>query len=217
MSNHPGLQDYEASELGGSSEEGSIGDASSRPLRPDELETHLDMHAHWLEDAGREDDPPNNLEGSRLPPNADLRNRNLRGANLAGIVFGDALVSGTDFRDADLQDADMSGVQGLTPRQLAGAMLSRIDLPENVTVSEGCSQATQTARLARTIFLMIIGACIFCLFAIATTSDQDLLAGRADHSLPFVDVTVPVRPFMVYAPLFLLVVYGYFHLYLQAL
>ena len=164
-----------------------------------------------------------NLQG------ADLNDAKLQGADLARTNFegreatkdGEALeaadLTGANFRDADLSDARLSGVTGLLADKLAGANLSNAKLPDDIARFDGLNHVTEISKHARAIFLAVIGGCVFSWLTIATTTDVALLTNSATTPLPIIQTKVPIAGFYWTAPVILLGLYIYLHLYLQRL
>ncbi len=164
-----------------------------------------------------------NLKGARL------FGANLKGANLTRTNFegqeatedGEALeaadLTGANFRDADLSDARLSGVTGLLADKLAGANLSNAKLPDDIARFDGLNHVTEIFRHARTIFLAVIGGCVYSWLTIATTNDVGLLTNSATTPLPIIQTKLPIAGFYWTAPVILLGLYVYLHLYLQRL
>ena len=59
--------------------------------------------------------------------------------------------------------------------KLAGANLSNAKLPDDIAKFEGLGHVTEISKHARTIFLAMIGGCVFSWLTIATTTDVALL------------------------------------------
>ena len=164
-----------------------------------------------------------NLQG------ADLNDAKLQGADLTRTNFegreatkdGEALeaadLTGANFRDADLSDARLSGVTGLLADKLAGANLSNAKLPKDIARFDGLDHVTEISKHARNIFLAVIGGCVFSWLTIATTTDVALLTNSATTPLPIIQTKVPIAGFYWTAPVILLGLYIYLHLYLQRL
>ncbi len=199
-------------------EEEPAADEDEQPLREiskDELEAILAAHERWLESHGREGQKANlrraNLQG------AELAGANLQGAELAGANLQRADLRLADLRDADLSNAKLSTVTGLQSNQLGGADLSNAELPDDIAKFEGLAQVTEISKHARNIFLAVVGGCAFSWLTIATTTDAALLANTATSPLPIIGAEIPIAGFYWAAPIILLSLYLYLHLYLQSL
>lgn len=70
---------------------------------------------------------------------------------------------------------------------------------------------------ARKTFFALIAAALYSWLTIATTTDAELITDTASSSLPIIGTEIPLAGFYLMAPLILLAVYFYFHLYLQRL
>tara|TARA_R110002110_G_scaffold260260_4_gene476026 strand:+ start:4074 stop:6950 length:2877 start_codon:yes stop_codon:yes gene_type:complete len=166
---------------------------------------------------------------------AHLQDADLSGANLSGANFDDAVIpeidgeferpsssvhsvlTRTNLRHAHLRDARMTTVDGLQSVDLGGADLTNAQLPEEVNKFEGLRHVEELSKHARVIFLALIGACVFSWLTIGTTTDAGLLTSSASTPLPIIQTKVPIAGFYIAAPVLLLALYFYLHLYLQNL
>ena len=180
-----------------------------------DLSAVLERHKEWLETNGAVGEKAvlrgwdlsgENLQGKTLDQ-ADLSQADLREANLADAKL----------RDAILVDADLRDAKGLLPAQLAGTDLTRAKLPPDVAAFEVLGAIAEVSKTGRTLFMSMILACLYCLLALATTTDAQLLTNSTTTELPFVGVHIPTGGFFVVAPLMLLCLYFYFHFYTQNL
>jgi uncharacterized protein YjbI with pentapeptide repeats len=167
-----------------------------------------------------------NLEGAKLNQaclsganlsGANLVNADLEGANLRGASLKNAILKDTSLRKANLQYAELSDVTGLTADQLAGATVSGAKLPDDVVEFERLQQVNELGKTSRTIFLAMIGGCVYSWLSVATTTDVALLLNTASTPLPIIQTRVPLAGFYWAAPTILLSLYVYLHLYLQRL
>lgn len=181
----------------------------------DELAGRLASHALWLKTDGGEGERAD-LTHAWLPEvslvNADLRRAKLGHANLLN-----ADLTGADFRDADLRGATLSPVKGLQVQQLAGADLTDASLEPEVARFEGLAQVAEISKHARGVFLGVVGGCVYAWLALATTSDLALVVNAASTPLPIIQTDVPIAGFFLAAPVVLLGIYIYLHMYLQRL
>jgi len=143
---------------------------------------------------------------------ADLRGAHLNEATLRKADFADAKMREVRFRDADLSDAI-----DLMQEQLAATDLTRATLPEGFEKFEGLAQVTEISKQARAVFLSSIAACVFSWLTIATTTDLALILNSSSTPLPIIQTKVPIAGFYWAAPLVLLALYVYLHLYLHNL
>lgn len=132
-------------------------------------------------------------------------------------IIAAADVSDASFRNANLKDARLGDVTGLNAEALAGADLTNTRLPEAVKSFDAVGHAAELSKHSRANFLAIIAGCVFCWLVIATTTDAALLVNRAETALPIIQTKVPIAGFYWFAPVVLLSVYIYLHLYLQRL
>lgn len=145
---------------------------------------------------------------------ADLTDANLQGTDLRKARFANAELSACDLRDSDLRDADLSEVTGLQSQQLAGSNLSGADLPPEIASFEALDHVAEISRHARTVFLGVIGGCVYSWLTISTTSDAMLIVNAASTPLPIIQTHVPITGFYWAAPMILLALFLYLHIYL---
>jgi uncharacterized protein YjbI with pentapeptide repeats len=143
---------------------------------------------------------------------AVLKNADLTGASLNGAALKEANLYG-----AILTDANLEGASGLIDGQLAGTNLCRAKLPEDIALFSGVDQVEKISKQAKALFLAMIGACVFCWLTIGMTRDAALVLNKATTPLPVIQTKVPIASFYLIAPVVLLALYVYFHLYLQNL
>ena len=121
-----------------------------------------------------------------------------------------------NLREANLSDARLSGVTGLLPDRLAGAVLANAKLPADLeNFAAGLGQVREISLSARKVFIGLLAACLYCWLAIWTTTDVQLLPSNTDTPLPIIQTRVPIAGFYWTAPAILLAVYVYLHFYLQ--
>jgi uncharacterized protein YjbI with pentapeptide repeats len=158
---------------------------------------------------------------------AQLRGAYLNGAILEGQAIKEdgepgwdlpaADVTDTDFHDADLSNAQLSTVTGLRAERLAGAVLTNAKLPKDVASFDQLKHVEETSRNATTVFFGLLAASLYSWLTIATTTDVALITGSASSPLPIINTNIALSGFYLAAPLILIAVYCYFHLYLQRL
>jgi hypothetical protein len=100
---------------------------------------------------------------------------------------------------------------------LAGANLSNAKLPADIAKFDGLAHVAETSKNAATIFFGLLGACLYSWLTIATTTDVALIVNSANSPLPIINTPIPIAGFYYTAPLIVLAVYLYFHLYLERL
>ena len=135
--------------------------------------------------------------------------------DLFGVDFAGIDVTGMDFRQANLRGADLGSVIGLLPASLAGADVSGAELPAELSDFPALANVAEVSRHARVNFLAVVASCVFCWLTVAQTSDGSLIANRGELTLPVINTEVPVTGFFLFAPVILLALYVYLHLYLQ--
>jgi hypothetical protein len=149
----------------------------------------------------------------------DLSHASLRHVTFRNVKFGNCDLSEADLREAALSGADLSGVTGfLEPQQLAGSDLTGAKLPDSLReLFENLDVAKGVSANAQKLFIAMLAACLYSWLTIATTSDVNLIVNRATSPLPIIGTSIPIVGFYFVAPLLLVVIYCYFHLYLQKL
>jgi uncharacterized protein YjbI with pentapeptide repeats len=169
--------------------------------------------------------PGAQLQGASLN-GAVLREASLTSANFEQLVINkggepgqerSADVTDADFRDADLSNAQLSTVIGLRAEKLAGAVLTNAKLPEHVAKFDRLTHAAETSKHAGTTFFALLAASLYSGLTIGTTTDVALITGAASSPLPIINTNIALSGFYWVAPLILLGVYFYLHLYLQRL
>jgi uncharacterized protein YjbI with pentapeptide repeats len=148
---------------------------------------------------------------------ADLRNAVLRGSTLDGADLRDSDLNNCDLRNSSLVGAKLEGAAGLQVKWLAGADLTCAGLPSDVGSFESLKHVNEVSQIARPIFLTIITICFYSLLTLATTKDADLLTNTAASALPVIQTEFPIAWFYLVAPFVIVLVFVYFHLYLQRL
>lgn len=147
----------------------------------------------------------------------DFTRADLRGADFHGCTFRDADLTGARLYDADFTDADLREARGLLAGQFAGANLTRAQLPADAAQFPALEQVKELSQSSARLFLVILGFGTFLLLSIATAHDRDLILNQRGTKLPIIDVEIPLLSFYLVAPILLLLVYIYFHLYLGRL
>ncbi len=153
-----------------------------------------------------------NLQDSSLD-HVELREADLTGADLTGANLSN--VQGLE--KAKLNDINLTNTTGLLGNEFAGADITGAKLPEDLAKFDGLNYVEATSRQARSVFLAVVGGCVYAWLTIATTTDAELLVNTASTPLPIIQTTVPIAGFYWAAPLILLGLYLYLHLYLQGL
>jgi hypothetical protein len=216
-------------------------------ILPEELERVLAKHRRWCVNADEDGEVANlqgaNLQGANLS-NANLLGGSLIQANFRSAYLKAAIfekqenteekqennneielnrtlqvpdLTGARFQNADLSDAKLSTVTGLLTGALAGANLSNAKLPTDIAKFDGLAHVAETSKNAATIFFGLLGACLYSWLTIATTTDLALIVNSANSPLPIINTPIPIAGFYYVAPLIVLAVYLYFHLYLERL
>ncbi|MFQ5934087.1 MAG: pentapeptide repeat-containing protein [Dehalococcoidia bacterium] len=148
---------------------------------------------------------------------AALHTADLTGADLRGANLQEARLIKTKLRETQLQGAKLATAVGLLSSQFAGSDVSGAKLPEDIAKFEGLAHVEETSRNTRKIFLATLLGCVYSWLTIATTTDARLLTNSASSPLPIIRTEVPIAGFYWAAPIILLNLYFYLHLYLQRL
>jgi uncharacterized protein YjbI with pentapeptide repeats len=156
------------------------------------------------------------LRGADLA-DAKFEGREIKEDGEPGRDLAAANLTDADFRDADLSNAQLSTVTGLRAEMLAGAVLTNAKLPEDVARFDQLKHVEETSRNATTVFFGLLAASLYSWLTIATTTDVALVTGTTSSPLPIINTNIALSGFYLAAPLILLAVYSYFHLYLQRL
>lgn len=161
------------------------------------------------------------LQGANLStanlPRTHLRDANLRGGSLSEANFDRAQLLRADLREADLQDANLEKALGLVTTQLAATNVSGAKLPESIGQFEGLKQVQELSKGAKHLFISMLLGCVYSWLTLSTTTDVHLLTNSASTPLPIIQVPVPIALFHGVAPVILLSLFVYFHLYLERL
>ena len=152
------------------------------------------------------------LEGARLR-RAQLAHSDLRYAELVGANLSEA----RGLSDASLQGADLTDAVGLLGGEFAGMDLGGTRLPADIAGFTALEQIASLSQHARNVFLAMLAACVFSWLTVATTTDAALLGNSATSPLPIIQTPVPIAGFYWAAPLILLTLFFYLHIYLQRL
>ncbi len=159
---------------------------------------------------------------------AELMKANLRNADLSNVDLHEADLTGADLTGADmsrvkglekakLNNIDLTDATGLLGNEFAGADITGAKLPEDIARFDGLKYVETASRQARNVFLAMVGGCIYAWLTIWTTTDAELIVNTAMTQLPIIQTEVPIVGFYWAAPLILLGLYFYFHIYLQGL
>jgi hypothetical protein len=96
-------------------------------------------------------------------------------------------------------------------------VLTNPKLPDDVARFDALKHVEETSRNASTVFFGLLAAALYSWLTIATTIDVALITGTASSPLPIINTNIALSGFYLAAPLILIAVYCYFHLYLQRL
>ena len=182
-----------------------------------------------------------NLQGANLSQanlyRANLRESNLRGANMTRAYLHEARLSLADLKgailgradlqdatlhhavlyEANLQEANLHGVRGLQIKQLRGANMSSAQMPAGIEDTDWLKHVEETSRKGSRMFLIKIACCLYAGLVISSTQDVHLITNMAVSPLPVIGTKIPIASFFWVVPMFIFVLFIYFHLYLQRL
>jgi len=216
-------------------------------LLPDSLDDKIALiltdPAKWNKAYDEVDDPSSiNLDRAHFEHNTTLDGVKLNHVSLRQTVFNNCTVKNIQFKGADLSEAtffkvrfegygshdapafagaklmnaDISSISGLHVACLAGADLSGASLPEQFHF-DGLQSVEELSRNARTMFFILITFSVFCILSSVGFSDYELIMKTGKVVFPFVQASTDAVRFFQFAPLLLMGLYIYFHLYLSTL
>ncbi|MBI5521225.1 MAG: pentapeptide repeat-containing protein [Desulfarculus sp.] len=147
---------------------------------------------------------------------ASLRAANLQETNLFLADLREADLRNASFSGADLCYADISNAILPDVNQLAGMDLTGTRLPSDIAKFEGLANVKEAATKASHLFTILL---LGCLYAWLTVGTGFMGEAKEDKlGLPFIyNAYISREGFSLAAPLFLLGLYGYLHIYLQRL
>jgi len=117
---------------------------------------------------------------------------------------------GKEGKKADLSGEDLSGLN------LGGTNLKGAILPEGFS-DETLSRVEEVSKNARALFVWMILGCLYCWLAIGMTTDNQLISNSPTSKLPIIGTEIPIVGFYFAAPVFIIGIFFYFHLYIQRL
>jgi len=144
---------------------------------------------------------------------ANLARADLQGALLAEANLREAQLPWTLLSDANLQHADLTHATGLLAEQLAGANVAGAQLPEEIRLFPELAIVEQLSQGLQSLFFVLLSACVYSILTIATTTHARLLTNATSSPLPIIGTVIPIASFYMAAPLLLLGLYLYLHLY----
>lgn len=162
-----------------------------------------------------------NMEGADLSQatldGTDLTEANLSQARLEGVSFPKAKLPGAKLRGANLRDVHLEGATGVQAKQIAQADVSGATLPGDVHALQGLTAVEETSKSAKKLFLAMLLGCAYASLTIFSTLDAKLITNSSTSPLPIIQTPVPIAGFFYVAPVILLSMFFYFHLYMQRL
>jgi hypothetical protein len=118
---------------------------------------------------------------------------------------------------ANLQYTNLEDTTGLLGNEFAQADVTGTKLPDDIKEFKALEIVKETSQNARKIFFAMLLGCVYSWLTIATTTDVRLLTNTASSPLPIIGTEIPIAWFYIAAPLVLICLYFYFHLYLDNL
>jgi len=142
---------------------------------------------------------------------SDLRGKDLRGSNFSGST-----VRNVPFRGANLENSNLSEAVGLLADQLGDTNLRQALLPTGLDFTQ-LERVNDLSKICGSLMLSMLAACSYSWLTVGSTRDSALLLNTSTSQLPIISTSVPIVGFYWIAPILLLGIYIYFHLYLQRL
>lgn len=172
------------------------------------LERRLRSHADWLSGAAggeRARFTGDDVKG------ADLRNRDLR-----QVIFDNASLLNTDFRQADLSGAEFRNSISLHAARLGRANLNGAVLPHDFKF-DLLQNVQDVSREGGNIHKLVFVTCIFgWIFVISTTTETIILNSDVTQ-IPAIGIAMPIAGICTYGLLIALSMFIYWHLYVSRL
>jgi uncharacterized protein YjbI with pentapeptide repeats len=176
------------------------------------------------------------LQGANLTQ-VNLREADLQSANLAGAILREAsledalcmraslrkadlhgaALTGAHFERANLHNADLREASGIVETAFRGADLGGAQVPGDQLKFAGLDNVAEASKNAGKLFVSLLTGGAYAWIIIMSTTDVALLTNATAAKLPLIDTEIPVAAFYLAAPLVLLALSLYFHLYLQRL
>jgi hypothetical protein len=160
----------------------------------------------------------------------DLTGSSLQLSDLSNTIMWGAKVKNAYLKEVNLKSSKLNNIEGLSTAQiqhsnftgatgLFGNEFSRNDLtgvklPDEIKDFKSLEIVKETSQNARKIFFAMLLGCVYSWLTIATTTDVRLLTNSASSPLPIIGTEIPIAGFYWAAPLVLMCIYFYFHLYL---
>lgn len=144
-----------------------------------------------------------------------LLDTRVEGLSLCAASFRAADLRRAVFVECDLSEADFSDACGLLPSSFPGCNLRGARLPDGLGFEAPLATVQGAVSYARSLFLLIVAASLYCLLTVGATTDLDLLVNTASMPLPIIETPVPIGAFYALAPALLLASAVWMHAYLQ--
>ncbi|MDT3779290.1 pentapeptide repeat-containing protein [Nitrospira sp. MA-1] len=148
---------------------------------------------------------------------AKLDGSDLRNSEFSQSNFEEASLLRAKLNESNFQDSNFEKVTGLLGSQLAGTNVSGAKIPEDIRKFEGLTRIEELSKKSGKLFILMLVGCLYSWLTVATTTDSQLFLNSKYYNLPIIQTAIPITPFFYVAPLILLGIYIWFHLYLQRL
>lgn len=170
-----------------------------------------------------------NCQNSRFQMNkfdeTNFREANLNCSRFVANDFSGAILENADmknayipmpknFNKANIKYVNLEGATGLLGNEFAQTDVTGTILSDGIKEFKSLEIVEKTSENARKIFFAMLLGCVYSWLTIATTTDVRLLTNSASSPLPIIGTEIPIAWFYIAAPLLLICLYFYFHLYL---
>jgi uncharacterized protein YjbI with pentapeptide repeats len=147
----------------------------------------------------------------------DLSGASLRDTSLRGSVFSNACLAGCELFGSDLSSADLTLAEDIIAPQLARTVLVGTKLPEAIAKFENLTYIDKLSEASQRLLTGLILIVAYCWLTIANTQDVAAFTTGNAAELPIIKTSVPLLVVYAGAPILLIAVYLYIHVYLQRL
>ena len=124
---------------------------------------------------------------------------------------------GVNLRNSNLEKVDFTQTTNFQNAKIGGANLAGAKLPEQYLKHDSLSPIESAIKYTQRIFVVMVLGCIYTWLTVATTSDAGLITNSVSSPLPIIGTTIQIAGFYFVAPIVLICIYGYLHIYLQRL
>lgn len=121
-----------------------------------------------------------------------------------------------NFRNIDFRNVDLGNANNIDKANIGGTILEGAQLPKDSRLEknliENLSRVKELSRNTSNVFFFLMAACTYCWIAIASTKDSAFFLANTTQ-IPIFMANVYAKSLFMFAPLFLITLYLYFHLY----